>query len=367
VKVKSFYGNSIKEALSKARAELGADATIVASRQLRPEEGRGAGCEIVCGVPGVEAPVETVAPAEPARPKARVRDGGVARMRKGLEAVRTIIAGPQVVECGSDEVASTLAAMGLSSDLAAEITAGVRQRQRKAGTGPGNTVATLREELSARLAVAAELGRVRSPRSVVALVGAPGSGKTTTIVKLAVRYGLMCRRQVHIVTAAGSRVGGADAMRIYAAAMGVPCDVVETADALDRVLNSLEGNRLILIDTPGFTVAEGASAEPLATMLSGHSEADVHLVLNAALAPKALAATAARFRRFLPSKIIASHADTADSLLPVAALALDIERPISFVSTGQAIPEDLSEATTELLLGSLVETEREAGRAAGAA
>jgi flagellar biosynthesis protein FlhF len=287
-------------------------------------------------------------------------------MRKSFEAVRAAMSEAETKNQGAETVAATLASAGLGTGLAAEITAGVRQRLRKAGSSVEGCSSALREELAARLNFSPELGR-RGSRSVVALVGPPGGGKTTSLVKLAVRYGLTSRRPVHIASAAGSRVGGADSLRIYAAAMGVPFDAVETADALSRLLESIEGNRLILIDTPGFAPADIAASDSLATLLSGHPEADVHLVLNSALAPPSMAAAASHFRRFLPSKIIATNADISESLLPVVGLALELERPVSFIGTGQSVPEDLSEATADLLLGSLARGRSEAQRAAGAA
>ena len=67
-----------------------------------------------------------------------------------------------------------------------------------------------------------ELGRV------TALVGPPGTGKTTTLVKLAdlVRNG--GGRAVRLISADTQRIGGAEQLRTYAAILGVPFQSVES-------------------------------------------------------------------------------------------------------------------------------------------
>jgi flagellar biosynthesis protein FlhF len=384
MKVKSFYGNSIKDALDKARRELGPDAAIVASRQLRPEEG--GGCEVVCGMeensrsasdrtaqvnerrgpnskgtlPQVvrgraaqpDAPAAAQPPAIPAAPEARAKRG-VTRIRKQIEAlvqpaVRSSDRMSQDDGFGSDKVRAELLAAGFAEDLANEIIAGVRQRQRQ---GVERTAALL-EELSSRLAFAPQLGGDRAERRIVAFVGPPGAGKTTMLVKLAVRYGLRGRKPMHIISMDSWRIGGADALRTYAAGMGVTFEAIETAEALRQSLEEHTGKGLILIDTPGLGPADMKAFAPLASVLSTHPEAEVHLVVPAHFSPSAMASLAQRFRPFLPSKLAITNADAVESCLPAAALALSLERPVSFIGTGQLIPEDMEEASAERLLGS---------------
>jgi flagellar biosynthesis protein FlhF len=337
VRVKSFYGNSIKEALDKARRELGPDAAIVASRQIRPEEGRG--CEVVCGVP--EAEVEpTTAPATVPPQRASAARRGVTRIRKSIEA----LVGDDGF--GSAEVRAELLSAGFGTELADEIVAGVRQRQREGIEAQPALI----EELSSRLALAPQLGTGRTDCRIVALVGPPGAGKTTTLVKLAVRYGLTGRKPLHIVSMDSWRIGGTDALRTYAAGMGVTFDSCETAATLAQTLEQHSGKGLILIDTPGMGPNDVKAHGSLASMLSGHAGAEVQLVVPATMSPASMSSLAKRFQAFLPSKLIVTCADCVDSCLPAVGLAITLEKPVSFVATGQAIPEDIEEASAARLL-----------------
>ena len=86
------------------------------------------------------------------------------------------------------------------------------------------------EEISASFSVCPEIGRF------TALVGPPGSGKTTTLVKLAITQGLARGRAVRLISADTSRIGGAEHLRAYAAILGVPFQAVESTAALAQAL-----------------------------------------------------------------------------------------------------------------------------------
>jgi flagellar biosynthesis protein FlhF len=345
MRVKSFHGGSIKEALDKARAELGPDAAIVASRQLRPEEGKG--CEVVCCIgQGEAAPVAApvAAPAVPpaAPPKPPERRRGVTRIRRGIQA----LVAPSDDGFGSAAVQAELLAAGFPKDLADEIVAGVRQRQRQ---GAAATQA-LREELSGRLCVSPQLGGPYADRRVVAFVGPPGAGKTTSLVKLAVRYGLKARKPVVVVSMDSWRVGGTDSLRAYAAGMGVRFESCDSAVALRQFLDRETGKGLILIDTPGMAPADVAQHAQLAALLSSHPAAETQLVIPATLSVAAMKAAAKRFQPFLPAKLLINFADCVDSCLTAVALSIATEKPVSFIGTGQSVPEDIEEAAAERLL-----------------
>jgi flagellar biosynthesis protein FlhF len=159
---------------------------------------------------------------------------------------------------------------------------------------------------------------------------------------------------MHIISMDSWRIGGADALRTYAAGMGVTFEAIETAEALRQSLEEHTGKGLILIDTPGLGPADMKAFAPLASVLSTHPEAEVQLVVPAHFAPSAMTSLAQRFRAFLPSKLVVTNADAVTSCLPAAALALSLDKPLSFISTGQVIPEDMEEASAERLLGSAV-------------
>src|SRR5438034_11387009 len=96
------------------------------------------------------------------------------------------------------------------------------------------------------------------------LVGPPGVGKTTTLVKLAARYGLAANKRAQIISTDVYRIAAADQLRALAAILGIGCDVVETPLALAQALAEHQSKDLILIDTPGLARGEMQDGADLA-------------------------------------------------------------------------------------------------------
>jgi flagellar biosynthesis protein FlhF len=193
------------------------------------------------------------------------------------------------------------------------------------------------------------LGRKNAERTIGALVGPPGSGKTTTLLKLAARYGLALGRHPRILTTDVFRIGAADQLSSLAALLAIRCDVVETPEALARALDNHGRNDLILIDTPGLGARDMQDGAGLAHLLQTYPEIDTHLVLPASLAPAAMARCAERFEAFGPGKLLFTHLDEAPSFEAIAEQSARSSLPISFLTNGQQIPEDLEEATPHRL------------------
>jgi len=376
MKIKSYYSRSVEEAMATARGELGADAMLLNSRKA-PIQARHLGeYEVVFATlaPGEEMG-ETSAPASATPPPASDRLAtDVAELRKELEGMRRALTrtayAPQqwagVSQDASDAFA-TLSAAEVASDLAREIVQAAearlapprasRLRTPQAEDGAPFQRALI-EELASRFTVEPLLGRNGNSPRIVALAGPPGSGKTTTLVKLAVNYGLAARRPVLLLSTDTYRIAAAEQLRSYAAILGVGFHVLETVGALAQTLEENRGKELILIDTPGLAYGEShgeshgelEDSEGLANFLSTREDIDTHLDLPAPMKASDLTRMENAFECLRPRRLLFTKLDETGSYGPMFNEAARTHKPLSFFTTGQRIPEDLEIASQERLL-----------------
>ena len=367
MKLKSFFANTIEEAIRLARHEMGPEAMLVNSKRAGVEARHlGLYEVVVCG----EA--QKTGPKDPAHgqerdkernDKERNKDGSwavaaslpddrlsqdVAELKQRMEKLALTLARPGRGPAGVafdpelSKVFTALTDAELDTELAYEVVGKL--------TSPVPEGA-LRGELAKLVSVDAQLGSPAGTSRVVALVGPPGSGKTSALVKLAVQYGIAARKTVQVLTTDTYRIGAAEELRSYAAILGIGCQVLETTQALVEVLDEYRHKDLILIDTPGLCQSEMEAYEDLARVLGAENQGiDTHLVLPASMRAADLRRVSEQYNIFHPRKLLFTRLDETATFGPILGRSIRMGIPVSFFSRGQRIPEDLEPATEDLML-----------------
>lgn len=342
MRIKSYYAQTIPEAMKQARIELGEDAVIIASSKTSGETQRLGAYEVVFGITEQSGGAsKTAAPESQAT-------AGLDRLKDRMENLRKSVTSKreQVVAAKANvsaKLASALVNTGFPKPLADEIASAAQTRLRERKQ---DMISAVRAELAGRVKVSPKLGTAGQSRSIVALVGPSGSGKTTTIAKLAAGYGLAAGRPLRLISMDTYRIGGTDLLSKYAGGMGLDLETPANPEDLERRLRTGSKNELLLIDTP----APRPGDTELAPLLARSAGIDVHLVLPAYASAGELGAMAAKFKAFLPSKLLFTGVDQCASGASMLAYAIEAGLPVSFTGCGQEVPEDLEEASASSLM-----------------
>lgn len=178
-------------------------------------------------------------------------------------------------------------------------------------------------------------------RRLVALVGPTGVGKTTTIAKLAAIYRLKEKHNVGLITVDTYRIAAVEQLRTYADIIDLPMQVVSSPREMHEAVRRLEAMDLILMDTAGRSPRDDIRIQELKSFLTEAGADEVHLVLSSVAAARTLQQTAEQFASVGTTGLILTKLDEATGLGSLLPLVRTSRLPLSYVTNGQNVPDDI--------------------------
>ncbi len=189
----------------------------------------------------------------------------------------------------------------------------------------------------------------------VALVGPTGVGKTTTIAKLAANLLLQGGIRIALVTIDTYRIAAVEQLKVYGELMNVPVEVVLTPEQLQEVFARHQDKDLILIDTAGRSPKDDVSLAELNTFLGPESGIENHLVLAASTRDSELQSTVENFSRLPLHSLVFTKLDECDQRGSLLNVPLHQDLPLSYLTNGQRVPEDLLVADPAAVAGFVIQ------------
>ena len=193
---------------------------------------------------------------------------------------------------------------------------------------------------------------ILTQQGVVALVGPTGTGKTTTIAKLAARYAQKYGAdQVALITIDTYRIAAYEQLATYGKIIGCPVRKAQSGEQLADLLFQLRNKRLVLIDTAGFSQRDSRLISQLATFgqVSGQQVKN-YLVVQGNTQQATLKHIINAYKSIDLQGCIITKLDECYSLGEVVSNVIEAQLPVSYVADGQQVPEDIHVANAKSII-----------------
>ncbi len=326
MKIRKFVAADMREALDEVKRELGAEAMIIATRPVRRGL-LGSGVEVTAALEAVEENEPQIGPPSQPSSAAKIKESARGLSDADVEKIM----------------------LPLRSELRA-IRSLLRSSHDTRSESHGPSMSAQADERSLH-ELATKEGLCAAPaRRIIAIVGPTGVGKTTTIAKLAARAALVQRRSVSILTLDSYRVGGEEQIRSYADLMGVPLTLVPDARRFPELLVTHHArHELVLVDTAGHSPRDAEALHALETVFAHVDDIEVHLALSAGSSARHVDSCVRHYSALAPRRILFTKVDEAVELDQLVRAPLRHGLPVSYITTGQRVPEDIEDATATRL------------------
>ncbi len=362
MQIKKFMAKNIQEALKQVKNELGPEALVISVKNKKINQGPLA--LLSPTMVEVTAARDEAPPVKPFSPPSRnshyhlpdfkqVSQNAkqmTQTMKKALTSFRTIMNKPSQGPKAKDRVnslADLLLSIGLQEDITNHIIEVLYQEMPNSEYSYDSFhLERLAKDLLQQLIKTS--GPItlneRKPK-FVALVGPTGTGKTTTIAKLSAESHLKRKKKVALITIDTYRIGAMEQLNAYAGIMNIPVKLVSTFEQMRKAMLQYQDQDLVFIDTAGFSHYDREHLQLLNAFLAQVSHPEIHLTVNVNTNEKELIQISQKFNALNYHSLLFTKLDESAYLGTIFNHMVYTGKPISYLTTGQKVPEDIELAT----------------------
>ena len=369
MKVKLFTAANINEAMAQVKQDLGRDAVILHTRRLRKGGILGLFAKEVVEVMAALDTAPAPLPVKKAPPDLPLQTADVEPVR----AAGTVIADDKKITALETEMItmrkmleqlvgqipkndgpqSPLLEILLKNDvdisIATNLVKGLPADATMVGGDPEVVRRLLLDRIGQYLQKVEGISIPVSGCKTVALIGPTGVGKTTTIAKLAANFAIKEGVKVAMITADTYRIAAVEQLKTYSDIIGVPIEIVYSADELKAALQRHQDKQLVLIDTAGRSPGNLQQLDELQELLAVDPTIETHLVLSVTTKYRDALEVVDKFAVCSPKKFLFTKIDEASNLGTVLNLLYSFPTALSYVTTGQNVPDDIELIQSEKL------------------
>jgi flagellar biosynthesis protein FlhF len=361
MRIKKFTASHVQEAIRRVKQEMGPDAVIIRTRTLQqPEEGDGNIRNLIEVTAAIDYDPNYEGSGENSvLLPANVEDKWE-RLTTEVKGLRELLWAFQAHAGLSPAIGYNeplrdrygfLRRIGLNEDAIRRVLVGPGNEDASHGPQPSkaqNIRQCLVDVVNA-IPVTGERCQPKGEQKIRSFIGPTGAGKTTTLAKLAAFNAVRRKKKVALLTLDTFRIAAVAQLETYARIMALPMEVVHSKEDIIRGIHKHRDCDLILIDTTGRSPNSHKEIAEMGAFLDIGKKIHHYLVLPATARYGYLSEAQKQFGILPIGSCIFTKLDEVEDTSDMINFLLMKQQPLSYVTTGQQVPEDIASPTKKTL------------------
>lgn len=184
-----------------------------------------------------------------------------------------------------------------------------------------------------------EEGKPVNREGIYFFVGPTGSGKTTTIAKIAGNLLKSGKKNIILLSFDYFRIGAVEQLRKYAKIMGIEFDLAKSVKELVKKVYKYRDN-IILVDSFGLSPFDDKKLIELESFVNIINNKKTYLCIEL-FKYNYSKDIIRKYFSLNPDFIIITKTDEINTIKSIAEISFKAQKPISYITNGQNVPDDI--------------------------
>lgn len=343
--IKRYIVDNMNEAMTRIRYELGNDAVIVSQRKIRQR-----------GIIGFLKPkkIEVTAAVDDKSKKGKEsldkdKNESLQKEINELKEMMASLLGQKEQPKKKTQDRNKTKQRLLENDIPIEIIEDIYKSIKENNDNKKVNSKMIEKEIKSVIEKMIKINEKKNCRIQV-FVGPTGVGKTTTIAKIASMYSLYQQKKVGLITIDTYRIGAVEQLKTYSDILGIPFKVALSIKDIPKAIEEMNECDVILVDTTGRNCKNMMQISETRKYVETINADIVHLVLSMTTKQGDIKKIIENYKAVNYNSLILTKVDETLTYGSILTSCFYGNVPISFITTGQNVPEDIEEAEKDRLL-----------------
>lgn len=355
MKVKKYTGYTTHEAMTKLKRELGSDAVVLNTRTVRQKGFLGIFKKPLVEITAAYEKKDLLSPKSREVDNLNKINNELTTLRNMVEQISSHVKERELeFPRELDKYRMKLIENGVEYITATSILKKLNEQIDFSNKNNNSIKMIIKQTLMEYIGQVKPLSLDNPSQKVIFFVGPTGVGKTTTLAKIAAQLVMEGEYDIGLITSDTYRIAAIDQLKTYSDILQLPLEIIYNEEDMYKTLVTFKDKDIIFVDTAGRNHKDIEEEDEIFKIMNSVKNREVFLVLSGTTEYSTLKSIIKHYDFIEDYKIIFTKIDECEGLGNILNTKYLTDNPVSYVTTGQNVPDDIEVLNKEKVVSSLI-------------